>query len=277
MGSVVCSNTIYESDGSYGRIDCDAAFSASYNNTGSDTTTGETLTAASVGLTLIMGVDTPPEAAGYGFQVLGLASGPAGSVRIKVFQGGSGTTGGTTVTGTNASSNVPGQVFSGTPATLPAQIFTGTSAGSLNLAAPAFSGTGTTAAGQVITTTDNQTMTLNQCAGMWLIQATGSTPPNLILSNTAVVGAPAVLTVQGAANTDAGTYKIVKNIAPVGTNATSSYTPAGTNAAATAAAQVWTASGPHTHTIGAGAGSEVPNATNLSVSLASVRFTIFGK
>lgn len=80
----------------------------------------------------------------------------------------------------------------------------------LNLATPAFSGTGLTAAGQVITTTDNQTMTLNQCAGMWLISATGATPPNLILSNTAVTGAPAVLTVQGSANTDAGAYKIVQ-------------------------------------------------------------------
>lgn len=86
----------------------------------------------------------------------------------------------------------------------------------LNLATPVFSGTGTTAAGQVITTTDNQTMTLNQCQGMWLIQATGATPPNLILGNTAVTGAPAVLTVQGAANTDAGTYKIVQHTSGTG-------------------------------------------------------------
>ena len=86
----------------------------------------------------------------------------------------------------------------------------------LNLSAPVFSGTGTTAAGQVITTTDNQTMTLNQCEGMWLVQATGSTPPNLIISNTAVTGAPAVLTVQGAANTDAGTYKIVSGFPGTG-------------------------------------------------------------
>ncbi len=96
--------------------------------------------------------------------------------------------------------------------------FTGTApTGSLNLATPAFSGTGLTAAGQVITTTDNQTMTLNQCAGMWLLSATGATPANLILSNTAVAGAPAVLTVQGAASTDAGAYKIVKSLTPVGT------------------------------------------------------------
>jgi hypothetical protein len=100
--------------------------------------------------------------------------------------------------------------------------FTGTApAGSLNLATPAFSGTGLTAAGQAMTTTDNQTMTLNQCAGMWLIPATGATPPMLILSNTAVTAAPAVLTVQGSAATDAGAYKIVKSISPVGTVAIS--------------------------------------------------------
>lgn len=95
--------------------------------------------------------------------------------------------------------------------------FTGTTpTSSLDLTTPAFSGTGLTAAGQVITTTSTHTMTLNQCAGMWLISATGSTPPNLILSNTAVTGAAAVLTVQGAASTDAGAYKIVRNVTPAG-------------------------------------------------------------
>lgn len=112
-----------------------------------------------------------------------------------------------------------------------APVFTGTSAGSLNLAAPAFSGTGLTAAGQVITTTDNQTMTLNQCAGMWLLSATATTVPNLILSNTAVTGAPAVLTVQGSANTDAGAYKILKNIVPVGTNTAPAFTGGASDAA----------------------------------------------
>ncbi len=144
--------------------------------------------------------------------------------------------------------------FSGTPATISptassttptssTPTFTGTApVSSLNLATPAFSGTGLTAAGQAITTTDNQTMTLNQCAGMWLLSATQATPPNLILSNTAVAGAPAVLTVQGAASTDAGAYKIVKSLTPIGTVSAptistptitvtgASYTPAGTNA-----------------------------------------------
>lgn len=127
-----------------------------------------------------------------------------------------------TATGTNGTSAVSG---TGT--------FTGTSAGSLDLATPAFSGTGYATGGQDITTTDNQTMTLNQCAGMWFIaNALASTAPVLIVSNTAVTGAPAVLTVIGTAPaTDAGTYKIVKNIIPTGSV---------TALSGTAAAQTWT-------------------------------------
>lgn len=132
--------------------------------------------------------------------------------------------------------------------------YTGTAPlGDLNLATPAFSGTGLTAAGQVITTTDNQTMTLNQCAGMWLLAATGATPPMLILSNTAVAPAPAVLTVQGAAGTDAGAYKIVKDLTPVGTNtAEATHTHAwGTLADAASAAST------------AAVGTEITAATNV--------------
>lgn len=140
---------------------------------------------------------------------------------IVVYSGASGTTGATsggTPAGTNAASTA------------------------LDVATPVFSGTGQTSAGQVITTTDNQTMTLNQCAGMWFVSA--SNGPYLIESNTAVTGAPAVLTIYGTApTTDAGTYRIYKN-----------------------AAQTFTGSalGTHTHSIGAAAGGEVANGTNLS-------------
>jgi len=113
-----------------------------------------------------------------------------------------------------------------TPAITPAgtntaPAFTGTTPlRSLNLATPAFSGTGFSTAGQVITTTDNQTMSaVDTAAGMWFIP-TGSPAkvPCLILSNTIVAGAPAVLTCQGVPpTTDAGTYKIVTGMAPVGT------------------------------------------------------------
>jgi hypothetical protein len=94
--------------------------------------------------------------------------------------------------------------------------FTGTAP--VDAVAEAFTGTGFVTAGQVVTTTDNQTMTLNQCARMWLITATQA--PCLIVSNTAVAGAPAVLTVYGLAPiTNAGTYKILRAPTPAGANA----------------------------------------------------------
>lgn len=85
-----------------------------------------------------------------------------------------------------------------------------------------FSGTGGAAAGQVFTTTDNQTMTLNQCAGMLLVTVGGNFC--VILSNTAVVGAPAVLTVAGKLATDAGVYSIFNGLAPVGAVASHTHT-----------------------------------------------------
>lgn len=111
--------------------------------------------------------------------------------------GGGGTTGATsggTPAGTNGSSPVTGN---------------GNAAG--QSLTSELSGTGTTAAGQVITTTDSQTCTLNQFRGKWLIQATGATPPNLILSNAAATSAPIAFTVQGVANTDAGSYNVLGN------------------------------------------------------------------
>lgn len=84
----------------------------------------------------------------------------------------------------------------------------------VNLATPVFSGTGQTSAGQVITTTDNKTMALNECAGMFFVSATKG--PFLIASNTAVTTAPAVLTIFGTSpTTDAGAYKILKGPASV--------------------------------------------------------------
>lgn len=129
----------------------------------------------------------------------------------------------------------------------------GATSGALNLASPLFSGTGYATAGQVVTTTGNTTMTLNQCQGMWLMSdALPTTPPALIVSNTAVTGAPAVLTVVGAAPaTDAGTWRIVKNLT-VGS----------------VAAPIFTGTA-----IPAGAADEVANATNLS-ALTGIPFLI---
>lgn len=203
--------------------------------TGTYVTGGPAISAASLGLAQIVSLDILPQE-GYSFDVVYTS---AFSVNPLVLQGASGVTGATS---------------GGTPA---AQTFTGTTPSSdLDLATPAFSGTGLTAAGQVITTTSTHTMTLNQCAGMWLISATGTTPPNLILSNTAVTAAAAVLTVQGSANTDAGAYKIVKALTPVGTNSASA------------------ALSTHTHTVGAAAGGEYGN--GVALTLTSIYYEAYG-
>jgi len=90
--------------------------------------------------------------------------------------------------------------------------------GQLDLTTPAFDGTGYATAAQVVTTTDNQTMTLNECAGMWFIaDALASSPAVLIVSNTAVAAAAAVLTCNGVPPvTNGGTYKIVKTLGAAG-------------------------------------------------------------
>ena len=178
-----------------------------------------------------------------------------------------------------------------------AAITAGTPAGTvaipvLNIATDAFTGTGITASGQVMTTTDNQTMTLNQCAGMWLYPVTGATPPVLILSNTAVTGAPAVFTVQGGAFTNAGVYHVIRNTAPAFTGSAlathihdviTAGTPAGTNAAEATHTHAWgtladTASAggsSHTHTATAEVAEEVAALTDLS-GLIGVRVVMIG-
>lgn len=216
------------------KVLCTVAFDSSYP------TGGESISASAFGLGRFKRIDVA-QPDGYIIQPI-IASNEQTAL-LKVFR-----SAGFTPAGTNGTSSVTAQTFTGTsPST------------ALNLASPAFSGTGLTAAGQVITTTSTHTMTLNECAGMWLISATGTTPPNLILSNTAVTAAAAVLTVQGSANTDAGAYKIVKPTTPAGTNSTS-----------TAAAQTFTGTA-----VAEGVLNEVDNATDIS-SLTAVVLTIDG-
>ena len=177
----------------------------------------------------------------------------AANGKVMVFQGAAGTPSGTV-----------GSTSAGTPAgTVAAPTFTGTASTTGEVSA--FTGTGQSSSGQVITTTDNQTMTLNEAAGMWFISATHG--PYFIVSNTAVSGAPAVLTVIGdAPTTDAGAYRIVKSPTPVGTNSAPAFTG---SALAT-----------HTHTFtgdsgGGGAATEVANSTSLA-SVDQVNFVVIG-
>ncbi|MBT9168476.1 MAG: hypothetical protein DDT19_01821 [Syntrophomonadaceae bacterium] len=148
--------------------------------------------------------------------------------------------------------------------------------GALNLAAPAFSGAGLSAVGQVVTAAGVHTMALNECAGMWLIPATGATPAVLILSNTAVTSAAASLTVQGAAPTEAataGTWRIVRIVTPAGTIAAEA---AHTHGPGTLGQPVSGMGSPHAHVVAATVAIEVPALTNL-LALTAVEFVAVGR
>lgn len=160
-----------------------------------------------------------------------------------------------------------GGSVSGTSAAGAAHTHTFTGTAPTTATAEAFTGTGFATSGQVVTTTSTHTMTLNQCAGMWLI--TASQPPCLIVSNTAVTGAPAVLTVYGLApSTNVETFKILKLPTPTGSNANeSSHTHgAGSFAAAPASGAVHYDRGEYVVT--------VANASSLSTSVALVKALI---
>lgn len=326
MGSITITKPIYENDGSYGRVDCDGAFGSSYNNTGNDATTGETITAQSVGLSLILGVDYPSEAAGYGFQALGLANGPASSVRIKVFQGGSGTTGATsggTPAGTNGTSAVTGTgagsaavaitagsfnvVDDATPggnalymnantqfayfvsnmATATAnQVLVGTGAAMQ----VRYSATPATDAVQVYfkkANTNGQRMVADMTAlgAPTFIQVPCFSGHNIRVYHDAAAAGGAAITVDDTAQIFLTGNLVGGDVANTTIGGWSQDTTDGaavvtvSSLSGTAAAQVFTGSAlaTHTHTIGATGGGEVPNGTDLSVSLASVRFTIYGK
>lgn len=119
--------------------------------------------------------------------------------------------------GSPTAANAAGTGASG--ATAPSFTGTAPTAG----VAEAFTGSGVTTSGQTVTTSDNQTMALNACANMWLIVQ--GQAPCLITSNTAVTGAPAVLTVFGLAPSTAATfYKIFKAPTPAGSVASHTHT-----------------------------------------------------
>ena len=180
---------------------------ATVTMSGSYSTGGDTVTAASFGLVTIDEIEVMSQPAGYVLEF------DKTNLKIKAYR---------TATLTPAG-------------TVAAPTFTGTAPiTGLNYATPAFTGTGLTASGQAMTTTDAQTMTVNQCAGMFLLAATAATPPMLIVSNTAVTAAAAVLTVIGAAATDAGAYKVLKTLTPIGTNSAPTLTGTATTAAALA-------------------------------------------
>lgn len=235
-------------------------FDSSYPNTGA--TIGEALTAANINLSTIRHITFQPTS-GYLFEYDYTNS------TVKAYTPTGAQTSGAEAAHTHAIALDSGASAAGASHN---HAFTGTASTGLNLATPAWSGTGLTAAGQNMTTTDTQTMTLNEAAGMWLIPATGATPPMLILSNTAVTGAAAVLTVQGSASTDAGAYKIVKATTPAGTNAAEA---THTHASGTLADAASAAGSSHTHAVAVDAADQVANGSSALNAIA-VKFYAVG-
>lgn len=277
MGNIAVSGMQYQSDGSYGRVDFNGAFSASYNNTGVIGTTGETLTAASLGLFSIISVEMPSEDNGYSFDVLGLANGGGfPSVRIQVFQGGAGTTGATS---------------GGTPAGTNSSVSAGTPAGSfVGLAMPVHThlmsrvtnteavtpGTGVSNAfpGFPIGCIESVVATVNAVPDTLVhMIPDGGTPTS---GHVAINPATGVMQFLIADNVTSATATYVTATL----TATSAGTPEGTFTGVALAPHTHIFAGvalaPHTHTVGAGAGGEVPNGTDLSVNLASVRIVLNG-
>jgi hypothetical protein len=141
-------------------------------------------------------------------------------------------------TGATGSEGTGATGAAGTGATgATAPTFTGNETASAEVSYAPQAGTGFATAGQVVTTTENKTMAENEFAYCWFQAATQA--PALILSNTAVSGAPAVFTIYGLAPvTNAGTYRIL--IAPTPTGSVESHTHTGPS---------HTHTGPsHTHT-----------------------------
>lgn len=105
------------------------------------------------------------------------------------------------------------ELFDGGASASATPAFTGTAPAAAEV--DAVTGTGYATAGQVVTTTDNQTLTLNQLAGCWLLTATKA--PCLIVSHPACAAAPAAFTVYGAAPaTTAEGYRILRAPTPAG-------------------------------------------------------------
>jgi len=103
MGTLTASNLRYDSAGTELKVSGTFAFGTAYNNTGNDSTTGETITAAALGMSLIKRIKLQPEK-GYDFECLGLGDGGGVStVRIKAyFAGAAGGTSGAEASHTHA-------------------------------------------------------------------------------------------------------------------------------------------------------------------------------
>lgn len=239
-------NSRVSSDGSLTRVDTIVAFGTSYNNTGSNNTTGETLTAASVGLSRIKSVVfNQDEGTGFGFSVLYSASGAEtiepSAVRVKVFA----SAGGAGITGSTSGGTPAGTV---TAPTIQAEI-------NSSILVNAGTGVGAAVANTPIGGVD-----------FIFIEAGGVTGPAIIVPVGQVANTREV-----SINYTTGVTQFL--VADAVTLARINYQ----RAATTVPVFAGNALAGHTHTIAAGGGGEVANGTNLNAAgLSAVQVTIYG-
>lgn len=243
----------YGSVGTQYKINGQITFDSSYP------TGGEVLTASQLGLTYIESFEVPVDAGGYTFG--SNLTTPATSLTVKVFQGASGST-----------SSVSG----------------GTPAGTVD--APTFAGDALAAHGHTILTGVDEIIAVT--AGTGVSGALGYLPiaavSSVYISAGGVTGAATIVPSGSVANSkevsvDYSTGVLQFLVADAVTQAKVSYakaaaddvsagTPSGTNSAPAFTGVALTG---HTHAVGAAAGGEVPNGTDLSTL--TIQFEAFGK
>lgn len=268
MGNVTVGTRYPVNPGAEAQVNTRIAFGASYNNTGSNLTTGETLTAAKLGLSQISRLIMPSTQEGYSFQVLYSLSGaetvnpPA--VRIKVYTDGEGTeatqttstkvtklyTG--TVTGTVKTpyaSITLSQAVSGATATVAAYDSTG---GSFTITP-----TGTFNAANVVTGTNADLTTFTFTPTMTAVNAWTLSPA-----------------VSSIVSAETNTSQLLSQVPYPGLLGANEFRQYSTTLIETLLSGGW--SSIVAAYVSGGTATEVLNGTNLSVSLASVPVLAFG-
>lgn len=246
MGTVSVSSIRYINAGSEGKREVVLAFGNSYNNTGNDDTTGETLVSAKLGLSQISRVDIQ-DTDGFLIQALYSESGPDSElpnvIRLKVYEGASGTTSSDsagTPAGTVSSHSHDLQQITGEA--LVVDPVTGISAAALNLP---------------IANVESVVAVVNAVpdTSMRLVP-NGIVPTGIQVSYDQTTG---IFRFDAASNVTAATIQYL--VRP-----TDSTAPTFTGALMAG----------HTHGVGAAGGGEVANGTNLSTDLGAVKATVYG-
>jgi len=299
MGTITCTlaNQSPASDGSLTRVDAKVAFGTSYNNTGNDATTGETLSAKTFGLSQIKSVVFDQLAgSGYGFEILGDNPSGSESVRVKVYAsaGGAGVTGASSpgnsdmvnlsqssvlstiriYVGSVVGAPAPGDVVTGGTSTETANVTAVVGdAGYITVTAP--SGAFTTGENLSFAPSGATATMLGNLVDAWVfLPALDGNDIILACNNQNGDGLVRAAAVFGSTqDLSTGQYRFFRTIQSLETNHADGWSQVvieGTQDQVTPETT-------HTHTISAGLSGEVPNGTNLNAAgLTAVNAIVYG-